>query len=157
MEPDQLGVRGEACVDHSVERMKNEDARLIEAAQAVWGGFRLHEDFSAGTVGAAIRTAAGNIYTGICIDLACGLGFCAEAAAIAEMLKQRESHIAAVVAVGADGVLGAPCGRCREMIAQVDRRNLCCRVLLPNGKETTLAALLPDHWLEPGTPKQAVE
>ncbi len=34
------------------------------------------------------------------------------------------------------------------MIAQVDRRNLHCRVLLPDGKETTLAALLPDHWLE---------
>ena len=130
--------------------MKSEDARLIEAAQAVWGGFQLREgeDFSAGTVGAAIQTTAGNIYTGICIDLACGLGFCAEVAAVAEMLKQRETHIATVVAVGGNGVLGAPCGRCREMIAQVDRRNLRCRVLLPDGKETTLAALLPDHWLE---------
>jgi cytidine deaminase len=130
--------------------MKSEDARLIEAAQAVWGGFQLHEgeDFSAGTVGAAIQTVDGNIYTGICIDLACGLGFCAEVAAVAEMLKHRETQIAAVVAVGRGGVLGAPCGRCREMIAQVDRGNLRCRVLLPDGEETTLAALLPDHWLE---------
>ncbi len=130
--------------------MKSEDEKLIQAAQAVWGGFRLREGehFSAGTVGAAIQTVDGNIYTGICIDLACGLGFCAEVAAVAEMLKQRETHIATVVAVGEDGVLGAPCGRCREMIAQVDRRNLHCRVLLPNGKETTLAVLLPDHWLE---------
>lgn len=130
--------------------MKSQDAKLIEAAQAVWGGFKLREDgdFSAGTVGAAIQTVDGNIYTGICIDLACGLGFCAEASAIAEMLKQRETHIATVVAVGEDGILGAPCGRCREMIAQVDRRNLHCRVLLPDGRETTLAALLPDHWLE---------
>ncbi len=133
--------------------MKSEDARLIEAAQAVWGGFQLREDedLSAGTVGAAIRTVDGNIYTGICIDLACGLGFCAEVAAVAEMLKHRETQIAAVVAVGGDGVLGAPCGRCREMIAQVDRRNLHCRVLLPDGNETTLAALLPGHWLESKT------
>ena len=134
---------------------------MIEAAQAVRGSFRLRRDFSAGTVGAAIQTADGNIYTGICIDLACGLGFCAEAAAVAEMLKQRETHIATVVAVGGNGVFGAPCGCCREMIAQVDRRNLSCRVLLPDGKETTLAALLPDHWLEsrrntePGVPGDA--
>ncbi len=42
--------------------MKNQDVRLIEAAQAVWGGFKLREDgdFSAGTVGAAIQTVDGN-------------------------------------------------------------------------------------------------
>jgi hypothetical protein len=67
--------------------------KLIEAAKAVHGAFRLREDFSAGSVGAAILTAKGNIYTGICIDLACGLGFCAEVAAVAEMLKARETHI----------------------------------------------------------------
>ena len=128
--------------------MTSDDTRLIEAAQAVWGGFRLREDFSAGTVAAAIQTAKGNIYTGICIDLACGLGFCAEVAAVAEMLKHRETQITAVVAVGGNGVLGAPCGRCRETIAQIDRRNLDCRILLPDSRETTLATLLPDHWLE---------
>jgi cytidine deaminase len=127
--------------------MKREDKELIDAALAVTGGFKLREDFSAGTVGAAIRTAQGNIYTGICIDLACGLGFCAEAAAVAEMLKHRETQIISVAAVGDEGIL-SPCGRCREMIAQVDRRNLNCRVLLPEGKSTTLAELLPDHWLE---------
>lgn len=128
--------------------MKPEDAQLVEAARAVWGGFRLREDFSAGTVAAAIRTAKGNVYTGICIDLACGLGFCAEVAAVAEMLKQRETHIMTVVAVGHDGILDGPCGRCREMIAQVDQRNLDCRVLLRDGRETTLRDLLPQHWLD---------
>ena len=104
--------------------MKREDQDLVEAAEAVFGGFRLREDFSAGTVGAAIRTAAGSVYTGICIDLGCGLGFCAEVAAMAEMLKHRET------------------------MAQVDARNLRCRVLLPAQRETTLADLLPEHWLE---------
>jgi cytidine deaminase len=40
----------------------------------------------------------GNIYTGICIDLGCGLGFCAEVAAIAQMLTHRETRIDEVVA-----------------------------------------------------------
>jgi cytidine deaminase len=129
-------------------QMSLDDTQLVEAAKAVFGGFSLRDEFSAGTVAAAIRTAKGNIYTGICIDLACGLGFCAEVAAIAEMLKHRETHIVMVVAVGRDGILGGPCGRCRETMAQIDRRNLRCRVLLRDGREALLQDLLPEHWLE---------
>ena len=121
-------------------------SKLIEAARSVCGEFELGNDFSAASVGAAIRTAEGNIYTGVCIDLACGLGFCAEAAAIAEMLKHRETVITDMVGIAKDGIL-PPCGRCREMISQVDRRNLDCRVILGGENSTTLRQLLPDHWL----------
>ena len=120
---------------------------LTNAAKAVCGAFTLREDFSAGSVSAAILTAQGNIYTGICIDLACGLGFCAEVAAVAEMLKARETHVVAVVAVSNGRALVAPCGRCRETIAQVDRQNLDCAVILGNDREVPLRELLPEHWL----------
>jgi len=120
--------------------------QLIASARAVCGDFQLTEDFSAGGVGAAILTAKGSIYTGICICLACGLGFCAEAAAVAEMLKHRETHISAVVAVSEDRIL-PPCGRCREMMAQVDPRNLDCRVIVGEDQVVSLRALLPNHWL----------
>ena len=128
--------------------MNQADLQLIEAAKSVLGGFSLQDEFSAGTVASAIRTANDNIYTGVCIDLACGLGFCAEVAAVAEMLKHRETQIVTVVAVDANGIL-APCGRCREMIALVDHRNLWCRVLLRDGSEVLLQTLLPEHWLDP--------
>lgn len=128
--------------------MTSDDIALIGSARSVHGEFGLRRDYSAGTVAAALRTQAGHIYTGICIDLACGLGFCAEAAAVAEMLKHRETHIDTVVAVGRGGVILAPCGRCREMIWQVDRRNADCRVLLCGDREVRLKELLPDHWLE---------
>jgi cytidine deaminase len=121
-------------------------SKLIDAAQGVCGEFDLEENFSVASVGAAIRTADGNIYTGVCIDLACGLGFCAEVSAIAEMLKHRETWITDVVAVTNDNIL-PPCGRCREMISQIDRRNLDCRVILGEDSTTTLRQLLPDHWL----------
>ena len=39
----------------------------------------------------ALETNNGNIFTGICIDIPCSLGFCAEQAAIAEMLKTGET------------------------------------------------------------------
>jgi cytidine deaminase len=88
--------------------------KLIDAARAVQGAFALEEpDFSAASVGAALRTTSGAIYTGVCIDLACGIGFCAEHAAIAEMLKHREVEIDAIVAVNNSWIL-PPCGRCRE-------------------------------------------
>ena len=120
---------------------------LIVAATAVCGAFSWGEQCSAGAVGAAILTAQGNIYTGICIDLECGLGFCAEVAAAAEMLKARERHVLAVVAVSKRGVLMAPCGRCRETIAQIDRHNLDCTVLLGDDRAVPLRELLPEHWL----------
>jgi cytidine deaminase len=119
---------------------------LIAAAQAECGKFPLSEEFSAGAVAAAIRTAQGNIYTGICIDLACGLGFCAEVAAIAAMLQRRETQIAAVVAVSRRRIL-PPCGRCRETMAQIDVRNLDCQVVVGANKVVTLRELLPEHWL----------
>ncbi len=129
--------------------MRNAKSRneLIQAATAVCRDIPLRKDFSAGGVGAAIRTVAGNIYTGVCIDLACGLGFCAEVAAMAEMIKNGETHIVDAVAVKRGGVL-PPCGRCRETMAQLDIRNLDCMVIMSEEVVVPLRELLPGHWLE---------
>jgi len=119
---------------------------LIDAAKDVRGQMQLGgEHFSAGCVAAALRTEAGNIYTGICIDLACGIGFCAEHAAIAEMLKNRETKIDMIVAVSADSII-PPCGRCREMMAQVDEGNLGTQVILSGDRTVPLTELLPHRW-----------
>jgi cytidine deaminase len=64
------------------------------------------------------------MFTGVCVDTACSLGFCAEHAAVAEMLKVRQSHVRMIVAVNKDGAVLAPCGRCRELLWQVDDRRL---------------------------------
>jgi len=103
------------------------------------------DDFSAATVAAAIQTPAGNIYTGICFDVSCGIGFCAELAAAAEMLKGGETQIEMVVAVSDEGVL-APCGRCREMMMQLDVRNTEATVVL-EGESVKLRDLVPHHWM----------
>lgn len=127
--------------------LQPEHKKLIEAASAVQGSFSLREpDFSAAAVGAALRTTSGVIHTGVCVDLACGIGFCAEHAAIAEMLKHREVEIAAIVAVNQSGIL-SPCGRCREFMAQLTPRNMHTQVIMPGKRLTPLRELLPDHWL----------
>jgi cytidine deaminase len=82
--------------------------------------------------------------------VSCGIGFCAEHSAIAEMIKGRETQIEMIVAVCIDGVI-APCGRCRELMMQVDPRNLDAIVALPMGRVATLRELLPERWLECAT------
>ncbi len=122
--------------------------RLIDAAQAVVGAFVLREpDLSAASVGAALRTSSGTIYTGVSLELACGIGFCAEHAAVAEMLKHREVEIAAIVAVNDSKIL-PPCGRCRELMAQLTPRNADTQVILPGERVVALRELLPEYWLD---------
>lgn len=121
---------------------------LVAQAAALVGEFALTKpSLTAAAVGAALETASGRIFTGINLDLACGIGFCAEHAAVAEMLKSRETVVRCIVAVNAERIV-APCGRCREMLVQVDPRNLECEVLLPDGASATIRELLPNAWLE---------
>jgi cytidine deaminase len=121
---------------------------LIAAARQLVGEFELGEDLSAGSVAAALRTEAGHIYTGISLKLDCGIGFCAEHSAIAEMLKHRETRIAEIVAVGNDGIR-PPCGRCRELMRQVSPANADTLVAIAEDRSVPLRALLPHHWLGP--------
>ena len=103
-------------------------------------------DMSAATVAATVLTKSGRVYTGVCLHVSCGIGFCAEHAAIAEMIKGRETLIDMIVAVCDAGVV-SPCGRCRELMVQVDPRNFDAHVALPNGRIAKLRELLPDHWI----------
>ncbi len=93
-----------------------------------------------------METNEGKIFTGICIDLPCSIGLCAEQSAISEMVKNNETAIKRIVAVYEDGNILPPCGRCREFIAQIDDRNMETKTVLPEMKEVPLKDLLPERW-----------
>ncbi len=119
---------------------------LIDEARKILGEYTLSSDhYSAGSVAAALLTSQGNIYTGINIDIACGIGFCAEHSAIAQMLKNRETQIEMIVAVSADSIR-PPCGRCRELLFQIDTKNIHTKVYLSEEEYMTLDELLPRRW-----------
>jgi cytidine deaminase len=118
-------------------------ADLIATASKLARRFKPSDDCTAADVAAALVTAAGHVYTGVCIDTACSLGFCAEHAAIAEMLKARESEIQLIVAVDQTGAVMAPCGRCRELIWQVNARNRATGVIVGPDEVVRLEDLLP--------------
>ncbi len=122
-------------------------AKLLEIARKTVRPRRLSESSDAGSVAAAILTDQGNVYTGVCIDTPCSMGFCAEHAAAAAMITAGESKIVRLVAY-CDGVgIVAPCGRCREFLYQINHENLSCEVLLKSGV-VTLEQLLPHRWDE---------
>ena len=62
-----------------------------------------------------------------------------------KMLKNRETQIEMIVATD-KGSIRPPCGRCREIMFQVDRKNLNTKVYLSEEKYVTLEALLPQRW-----------
>ena len=121
---------------------------LIQRARGAVGEFPLSKEWlTAGSVSSALVTESGNVYTGICLDLACGIGFCAEHSAVAAMLLHRETVIVKIVALSIERIM-PPCGRCRDLLMQVDRRNLDCEVILSDNETKTLRELLPHAWIE---------
>ncbi len=121
---------------------------LIGTAAALAHAYAPSADVQSGTVAAALVTAAGHVYTGVCIDTACSLGFCAEHAAVAEMLKARECEITMIVAVQEGGQVLAPCGRCRELLWQLNPANRRTWIVLGPDAGQTLEKLLPQRWIE---------
>lgn len=121
---------------------------LLKKAQMLTNTRTLTPECVVGEVGCALRTDQGNVYTGTSIDTACGLGFCAEQSAIASMVSGGESRITAIVAVEKRGKIIPPCGRCRELIYQINHDNVGTEVMLPNARVMKLGDLLPEQWQE---------
>lgn len=122
---------------------------LIRRAKAVAKSRELGNGNVVGSVGSALMTEKGNIYVGVSLDLCCGIGFCAEHSAIASMVTEGEYRIKYIVAVTEEGDILPPCGRCRELIKQIDEWNYeNTRVILSPLKAVPLKTLLPHPWEE---------
>lgn len=128
--------------------MKMTNQELIEIAASVVNSKKFG-DFMVGDVGCALISEKDNIYTGVCIDVSSSMGFCAEHNAIGSMVTAGEYKIKKIVAVwknneGTVHVL-SPCGRCRELMYQINTENLDTAVVLGKDKTVKLSELLPYH------------
>lgn len=120
--------------------------RLISEAKKVLNPRTLSKYANCWSVSSALLTREDNIYTWICIGACCSIGFCAEHSAISEMLKNWESEIKEIVAVAREWVL-PPCGRCRELMAQVNLDNLTHTHVHLADETILLKELLPHNWM----------
>jgi len=91
--------------------------KLIEAAkQAQENAYAPYSRFP---VGAAILTPSGKIYTGANVENAAfPLTRCAEQIAVGAMVTAGEREIEAVVIVSTSSPPAAPCGACRQVLAE---------------------------------------
>jgi cytidine deaminase len=121
------------------------DLKLVETAAklvkptAIPGGI-------IGEVGAALRTSKGDVFTGICLHLVCGLGCCGEHTAIGTAVTALGAFtIDTIVAVNQTGII-PPCGRCRELMNVLSKDGPNTWVIVEMDKKVPLKELLPIAW-----------
>jgi cytidine deaminase len=105
-----------------------------------------------GDVGCALIAKNGKVYSGVCAAVGSS-NFCAEGAAIGAMITDKEFGIKKIVAVWKDDkgqvYVIPPCGRCRQMMRDVNEENLNnTEVILNKEKTEKLKDLIPffDLW-----------
>ena len=85
--------------------------QLIQKAKEIAKLHKSSDDVRIGNVGCALISEKGNLYLGVSIRACCGIGFCAEHSAIANMVLNQEYKINKIVAVTGNGTILPPCGR----------------------------------------------
>lgn len=123
---------------------------LYEKARNAIYDRKISNMIDAGGVGAAILTDNHHIYIGVCIDIACSLGMCAERNAIANMITNGDKVITKLVCVDSRGEFVFPCGECREFLMQLDKRSKDIEILLDDTtyEIATMKELVPNWWGE---------
>lgn len=119
---------------------------LYDIAEKTLNPKKLSKNSYSGSVAAAILSESGRVYTGVCIDTPCSVGFCAEHSAIAAMITAGENRIVKLIAVYQDGTIIPPCGRCREFVCQIHDDNYKCEVMVRKETVVTIEDLLPYRW-----------
>jgi cytidine deaminase len=117
---------------------------LIEAATRVRA--HAHAPYSRYQVGAAVRGGSGRIYAGANVENASyGLSLCAERSAVAAAVAAGETRIVAAAVVTSTSPPAAPCGACRQVLAEFADDALPLALANDAGEraDTTLGALLP--------------
>lgn len=123
---------------------------MYNAAKAVQNDRKISDMVSAGCVSAAVESESGRIYVGVCIDTCSTLGICAERNAIFNMITSGESKVRKVLAILPDGKTGAPCGACRELMAQLAPAGYHDTEIMLDydaGRIVTLGELTPEWWI----------
>lgn len=135
-----------------IEKLTKQDKKLIKLAIDIIKN--KEEKVSGGVVkevGSALLTKKGKIFTGVSLDLACGIGFCAEHSAISNMVSHsNETEIDTIVACcdSKTKSIMYPCGRCREMMELVNEKNRKNTwIITPNQEKVKLEDLLPGDWM----------
>ena len=120
-----------------------EKQNLIKQAMAARE--QAYAPYSQYTVGTAVLTAEGNVYTGCNIENAAyPSSMCGERVAIFKAVSEGHRNIVAIAVVTRNG--GSPCGGCRQVMREFGSDGMAVLIADAHGNlldEMTLAELLP--------------
>jgi cytidine deaminase len=120
-------------------------AALLAAARKVRA--HAHAPYSRFRVGAAVLDERGRIHTGCNVENASyGLTVCAERNAVAAAVAAGARRISAVAVVTSASPSAAPCGACRQVLAELAPDDALVLLAGPRGRPQathSLSALLP--------------
>jgi cytidine deaminase len=117
---------------------------LSDAARAVRAN--AYAPYSNFKVGAAIRAASGEVFSGCNVEnVAYPEGTCAEAGAIAAMVAAGQTQLTEVYVIADSPAPVPPCGGCRQKLMEFGQADTLVTLATTAGTEisTTLAELLP--------------
>lgn len=126
---------------------KEMENKLIQSAREAYE--QAYAPYSSYSVGAAVLTDAGEIFTGVNVENAVyPLGICGERTAIFKAVSEGYRSFKAIAVVTRNG--GTPCGACRQVMAEFGLDTL---VLIANTAgelrhQYTVAELLPNSFGE---------
>ncbi|MEP3350687.1 MAG: cytidine deaminase [Marinomonas sp.] len=123
--------------------VKQDETLFQLAKEAMSKAYVPYSDF---TVGAAIRTASGNLYKGCNVENAAyPEGVCAEGGAISAMVLGGDTQIKDIYVIGKGDQLVTPCGGCRQKIREFSSTETMIHICGPEGvrKSLTMEELLP--------------
>ncbi|HEY3145293.1 MAG TPA: cytidine deaminase [Dongiaceae bacterium] len=123
------------------------DQRLFAAAKGAME--QAYAPYSKFQVGAAILAENGRVYSGCNVENAAyPIGTCAEAGAIAAMVRDGARQIREIVVIAAGDALCTPCGGCRQRIREFAAPETQVHVCGPQGLRHTFTRdeLLPDSF-----------
>lgn len=126
--------------------MISDDQREVLIAAARAARQHAYAPYSGYAVGAAVLTEDGEVVTGANIENASyGLTICAERAAIFTAVSAGARQILAIAIYTENAC--APCGACRQVLSEfADDLPVYLCDTQGRFRETTLRALLPDHF-----------
>ena len=127
--------------------LSQQDYELIERAKLTYKKLYLKDVHE---VAAAVRTASGDIFTGIHIEADVGFAdVCGEVSAICVMVSAGHRDLQSVIAVSDDSndelEIWAPCGRCREVIKDFNPDAWVIVGTMKEPYKVTVSELLPLH------------
>ncbi len=94
------------------------DKELFEKAKLALD--RAYSPYSKYSVGAAVRTSTGDVFTGCNIENAAyGLTICAERVALFKAVSEGKRDIVELYVIINDDILPSPCGSCRQVISEL--------------------------------------